>query len=70
MDAVLVPPLPTDVTVNPIRDGAAWRAMREACLTDPGAFHGDIAARTIHWFDGGAWLSRDDDGVWRGFDAA
>ncbi|MBF0306498.1 MAG: AMP-binding protein, partial [Alphaproteobacteria bacterium] len=70
MDAVPVPPLPTDVTVNPIRDGAAWRAMREACLTDPGAFHGDIAARTIHWFDGGAWLSRDDDGVWRGFDAA
>jgi acrylyl-CoA reductase (NADPH)/3-hydroxypropionyl-CoA dehydratase/3-hydroxypropionyl-CoA synthetase len=48
--------------------------MRSAALADPGAFHGDIAARTIHWYArhiglAGAWLSRDAAGVWRGWDA-
>ncbi|MGQ9366875.1 AMP-binding protein [Azospirillum sp. ST 5-10] len=66
---VTVPPLPQDVAVNPIRTAEDWRSQRAACLEDPGAFHGAIAARTIHWFDGAAWLSRDDDGRWRGWDA-
>ncbi|QMW24719.1 AMP-binding protein [Sandaracinobacteroides saxicola] len=45
--------------------------MRDACVADPGAFHGDIAATTIHWFvrEQNAWLMRDADGVWRGWDA-
>lgn len=60
--------------VNPIRTSADWAAMRSAVLADPGAFHGDIAARAIHWFfrdigDAGAWLSRDSEGIWRGWDA-
>jgi len=60
---------------NPVRSGADWRAMRAACLADPGSFHGDIAAEAMHWFVGdfgaaGAWLSRGEDGVWRGWDAA
>ncbi|WP_051341665.1 AMP-binding protein [Azospirillum halopraeferens] len=69
-DGVIVPPLPRDVTVNPIRTAADWQRQRDACAADPGAFHGAIAARTIHWFDGAAWLMRDADGVWRGWDAA
>ena len=60
--------------VNPIRTRSDWEAMRAAVLADPGAFHGEIAARTIHWFaagigDAGAWLSRDEAGVWRGWDS-
>ena len=68
--AAFLPPLPQDVTVNPIRSGEDWRRQRAACEADPGAFHGAIAAETIHWFDGAAWLTREADGVWRGWDAA
>ena len=61
-------------SVNPIRTRSDWEAMRTAALADPGTFHGDIAARTIHWFaadigDRGAWLTRDPEGAWRGWDA-
>jgi acrylyl-CoA reductase (NADPH)/3-hydroxypropionyl-CoA dehydratase/3-hydroxypropionyl-CoA synthetase len=31
--------------INPVRTRADWEAMRAAVLADPGAFHGDIAAR-------------------------
>ncbi|MFS0736578.1 AMP-binding protein [Sphingomonas sp. 1P06PA] len=59
---------------NPVRTRADWEAMRAAALADPGSFHGDIAARQIHWFadsigNGGAWLSRAQDGDWHGWDA-
>ncbi|MBP2311129.1 AMP-binding protein [Azospirillum soli] len=64
------PPLPQDVTVNPIRSAADWQAQRAACEADPGAFHGAVAAETIHWFDGASWLMRESDGVWRGWNAA
>ena len=62
-------------TVNPVRTRADWQAMRDACRDDLGAFHGDHAARAIHWFIGdvgtaGAWLTRGDDGQWTGWDAA
>ncbi|HUN50263.1 MAG TPA: AMP-binding protein, partial [Candidatus Sulfotelmatobacter sp.] len=69
--SIFVPPLPTDVRVNPIRDRADWQRMREACLADPGQFHGEIAARTIHWHhpDLGAWLTREGD-RWRGWRVA
>ncbi|WP_292930646.1 AMP-binding protein, partial [Novosphingobium sp. PASSN1] len=61
--------------INPVRTRADWEAMRAAALADPGAFHGDIAVRRIHWFvancgPAGAWLSRDDAGAWTGWDAA
>ncbi|HYG87927.1 MAG TPA: AMP-binding protein [Azospirillum sp.] len=68
--AVFTPPLPQDVTVNPIRSAEDWQRMRAACEQDPGAFHGRIAAETIHWFDGASWLTRETDGVWRGWNAA
>jgi acrylyl-CoA reductase (NADPH) / 3-hydroxypropionyl-CoA dehydratase / 3-hydroxypropionyl-CoA synthetase len=60
---------------NPVRTRADWDAMRAAALADPGAFHGGIAARNMHWFvadigANGAWLAQDDDGRWHGWDAA
>ena len=59
---------------NPIRTAADWEAQRAACVEDPGAFHGKIAARAIHWFVGdvgmaGAWLTQDEGGGWSGWDA-
>ena len=49
--------------------------MRDACIQDPGAFHGDIAAKTLHWFDPAShsWLSqntkgtKDTNGNWHGW---
>ena len=60
--------------VNPVRSGDDWRAMRNACLNDPGKFHGEIAGKTIHWYlpnigACGAWLMRGADGTWSGWDA-
>jgi acrylyl-CoA reductase (NADPH)/3-hydroxypropionyl-CoA dehydratase/3-hydroxypropionyl-CoA synthetase len=65
---------PPAARINPLRTRAAWEAARAACDADPGAYHGDIAARTLHWFvpdlgPAGAWITRHDDGVWRGWDA-
>ncbi|WOJ95604.1 AMP-binding protein [Congregibacter brevis] len=39
---------------------------RELAIADPGRYHGDIAARELHWFDGRDWLSRNEDGQWSG----
>ena len=66
---------------NPLRTRADWERQRQACLADPGAFHGAIAAREIHWWvpagadpaigAGGAWLTFDEaGGTWRGWCAA
>ena len=60
---------------NPIGTSADWEAMRAAVLADPGAFHGNIAARNMHWFVAhvgvsGAWLAKGADGAWHGWDAA
>ena len=60
--------------VNSVCNRADWDAMRAAALADPGAFHGSIAARNMHWFvadigPGGAWLAKDGDGGWHGWDA-
>ena len=65
---------PPPALVNRIKDRAAWQAARDACRVDPGRFHGDIASREIHWFEPtlgahGAWIRRDDDNRWRGYDA-
>ncbi|MEM1142112.1 MAG: AMP-binding protein [Pseudomonadota bacterium] len=37
---------------------------RARAKTDPGAYHGDIAARELHWFDDGRWISHDPDQGW------
>ena len=63
------PELPRDVRENPIRNSDEWKAMRAACEQDLGAFHADIAASEIHWFnpDNDSWMSRQADGCWRGW---
>ncbi len=57
--------------VNPVRTATDWNQQREACRTNPGAFHGDIAKREIHWLhpESGAWITFDGSG-WSGFDFA
>ena len=58
--------------VNPIRTRADWERQRAAALADPGAFHGAIAKRRIHWFMPAhdAWLAFDDaSGQWKGWNA-
>ena len=62
---------PKTAEFNPIRTGADWQRLRDHARQDPGAFHGEIAAREIHWFDppSNAWLTLAVDGTWRGFDA-
>ncbi len=74
LSATVTAAAPT-ASVNPVRTRAEWDAMRAAVLSDPGTFHGDIAAQRIHWFVAdqgteGAWLSRDAAGQWSGWDAA
>jgi len=60
-----------EACVNPVRTGDDWRRMRAAAVADPGGFHGAIAAAELHWYVAAehAWLSRDPDGRWRGWDA-
>ncbi|OYT69814.1 MAG: hypothetical protein CFK52_12895 [Chloracidobacterium sp. CP2_5A] len=65
------PTLSVRPVVNPIRARADWQAQRDACLQDPGAFHGAIARREIHWLDPerAAWLTYDEAaGGWTGYD--
>jgi len=50
---------------NPVRTRRDWEAQRAAAIADPGAFHGAIAKRQLHWFvasagAAGAWLSFDE----------
>jgi acrylyl-CoA reductase (NADPH)/3-hydroxypropionyl-CoA dehydratase/3-hydroxypropionyl-CoA synthetase len=57
---------------NPVRTKADFDQMREACEADPGAFHGRIAKRELHWFDKktNAWISyADDKQDWTGLNA-
>jgi acrylyl-CoA reductase (NADPH)/3-hydroxypropionyl-CoA dehydratase/3-hydroxypropionyl-CoA synthetase len=41
-------------------------AQRDLARTDPGRYHGDIASRELHWFDGRDWVRREADGTWIG----
>ncbi len=60
---------------NPVRNRAEWDAMHAACRDDPGAFHGGIAKRNIHWLietvgQSHAWLCWNDDiGAWSGWNS-
>ncbi|MEM9759827.1 MAG: AMP-binding protein, partial [Pseudomonadota bacterium] len=51
--------------LNGANDEAAQRAQASR---DPGSYHGNIAARELHWFDGRDWVRRDGDGCWQGLD--
>ena len=65
-------PRPPDrIRSNPIRTADDWDEQRRRAREDPGAFHGDIAKRELHWFlpDDGAWASLDADAeTWTGFE--
>jgi acrylyl-CoA reductase (NADPH) / 3-hydroxypropionyl-CoA dehydratase / 3-hydroxypropionyl-CoA synthetase len=64
-------PVPQAQT-NPIKSRADWERQRAAALADPGAFHGAIARRQIHWYvaSKNAWLTYDDKSKrWNGWDA-
>ncbi|MUV85219.1 AMP-binding protein [Natronomonas sp. CBA1123] len=65
-------PRPPDrIRSNPIRTADDWNEQRRRAREDPGAFHGDIAKRELHWFlpDDGAWASLDADAeTWTGFE--
>ena len=66
-----VQPVP-EAHVNPVRDRAEWERQRAAALADPGAFHGAIAKRQIHWFVPAeqAWLAWDEQASkWTGWHA-
>jgi acrylyl-CoA reductase (NADPH)/3-hydroxypropionyl-CoA dehydratase/3-hydroxypropionyl-CoA synthetase len=55
---------------NPIPTAEAYDEIRERAREDPGALHGSIAKREIHWYheSDDEWLSWDDDaGSWTGF---
>jgi len=59
--------------VNPIRTKADWQTQRMACQQDPGAFHGAIARRELHWFEPRlrAWVTYDESAArWIGYDDA
>ncbi len=58
-----------------LTDRAAWDAARRNVLVDPGAYHGAIAARRLHWFvadvgASGAWVAAGPSSDWTGWDAA
>jgi len=63
---------------GPARNGDGGRhdetgeaRARAAAQADPGAYHGDIAASELHWFDDDAWLCQDrESGEWTGFSAS
>ena len=61
-------PLEIDsIATAPITTEADESRLRSAAKEDPGGFHGTIAAKTLHWFDGGRWVQRTADGRWVGF---
>lgn len=63
---------PSAPVSNMVRSRGEWQAMRAAVLADPGAVHGAIAARNLHWLvalpAGPAWISFDGS-AWTGWDA-
>jgi acrylyl-CoA reductase (NADPH)/3-hydroxypropionyl-CoA dehydratase/3-hydroxypropionyl-CoA synthetase len=78
--SITVPAAPTAISPpaarhNPLRTRADWEAARRAAEADPGAFHGAIARRELHWFDPslgaqGAWIRFEPEaGGWSGVDA-
>lgn len=62
--------------VNPLRTRDDWERARDESLRDPGAFHGAMARRELHWFDAalgerGGWITWDAGReAWTGWDAA
>ncbi len=54
-----------------LKDQAAEDEQRKLASSDPGTYHGNIAAAELHWFDSQRWVSRDPhSGEWQGFSAS
>lgn len=47
-----------------ITSDADEAAQRAQATSDPGQYHGDIAARELHWYDAGDWLTLNTEGDW------
>lgn len=62
------PPVPHDIKVNTIRNAADWNKQRKQCEENPGEFHANIAAKTIHWFhpEKKVWLTKKESEQWVG----
>ena len=68
INTTYTPPVPCDIKVNPIRNADDWNTQRKQCEDDPGKFHGNIAAKTIHWFHPKkkVWLIKNENDQWFG----
>ena len=44
--------------------------QRGRASSDPGAYHGDIAARELHWHDGNDWVNLSPEDEWQGLGTA
>lgn len=53
---------------GPLLSAADEDRHRASARADPGAYHGDIAAKELHWFDDNAWLRREANGTWKSLD--
>ncbi|WP_040481871.1 AMP-binding protein [Luminiphilus syltensis] len=53
-----------------LRNASDEQAQRAQVSQDPGRYHGDIAARELHWFDGSDWVRIESDGHWHGLGTA
>jgi acrylyl-CoA reductase (NADPH)/3-hydroxypropionyl-CoA dehydratase/3-hydroxypropionyl-CoA synthetase len=59
--------------IRPMHSASEESERRTAASSDPGAFHGTIAAAELHWFDPekARWIRLDPDaGRWSGYAAA
>ena len=70
--AVSLPAPVPSARINTLTSSALVNASRAACEADPGAYHGAIAARMLHWHHArsGSWLTWDEGAQhWTGWSA-
>ena len=53
-----------------LASAAEEQEHRRLASADPGAYHGDIAARELHWYDGRDWVTLTSGGSWEGLGIA
>ena len=68
-DSDLVPPLPVDVSDNPILNMQKCEEIRTAFDNDYEGAFADQAAKSIHWYnpDNKSWLQQSQSGKWQGW---
>lgn len=63
----------TKIFANTIKTRKDWEQQRALSVADPGRFHGNIAKKTIYWFNSDllSWVKYSEkDNKWRGFSAS